>query len=176
MEVGDDVHEQANRGDNDHYPALDFTGREKPLVGLIEDEAANSDQKNGIQKRGENLESIPAVAAALAAWEHGKGESEIGEEEGGEIGEHMGGVGEQRQAAALKASRDFHEHDHARQAHGEDEPAALGPAALLIAPRLCPVSFFYGQGPSSGGIISITLFRPPGSIVRPWRPVPGALF
>ena len=141
---GHDVDQQAQARDHEHEAALDRGRRQEAAGGLDRDPADHQDQRHAVDEGGQHLEAVVAVGAPRVLWPAADPERHPGERERGGVGQHVAGVGEQRQRARGEPAQDLDAHE-ARGQHEGPEDAALvvrrgvgagvpGGVAVAVAP------------------------------------------
>ena len=127
---GGDVDEQPERGDDHHDAAGDLRRGHQPLDRLIDDPGGDGEQRKPVGERDQHLEAVEAVSAPPVGGTPRQAEPEPGERERGEVGEHVAGVGEQRERAGGDAARHLGEHEGAGEQRGEPHaPLVIGVGA-----------------------------------------------
>ena len=122
----DQVDEQADGRDRQHRDAGDRMRRTEPLPGLGEDVAGHRRQHQGVGECGEDLDPVVPVGPA-GRWPtlrelHGG----QGQDQAGDVRQHVAGVGEEREAAGEEAGRDLDGQESAGQPEDDREPAPAG--------------------------------------------------
>ncbi len=122
-----EVHQEAQAGDDHQGFAADLPGLEKPVQGGIEDIAGHGPQDQAVDQGHQNLQA--AVTEGLA----GRGpplcpaQGQEAEPQGRHVAEHMAGVRQQGQAAAQNPSHQLH---HEKGRLGPEGQAQAGLAAV----------------------------------------------
>ena len=128
---GDQVDGQAADRDRQHQPRLDLGRVAEAHPGLDEDPDRDRDQGDAVEERREDLGAAVAEGAARAPGAAGEPGGEQGDAEREAVGEHVRGVGEQRQAARDQAADDLG--DEEERGQREDElQRALGAGAVEV--------------------------------------------
>ena len=128
---GDEVDDQPERGDHQHQPALDLGRVAEAAPGLDEDPDRDRDERDAVEERGEDLRPPVAERLRRAAGPGREPRREQRDPQRENVGEHVRGVGEQRQAAGDQAADDLGDEER----RGEDEDGlqcAGGPGACVI--------------------------------------------
>ena len=128
---GDQVDDQPGDRDRQHQARLDLGRVAEPGPGLDEDPDRDRDQGDAVEERREDLGSPVAEGAARAPGAGGEPGREQGDAEREAVGEHVRGVGEQRQAARDQAAGDLG--DQEQRGQREDQlQGALGAGAVEV--------------------------------------------
>ena len=140
MSSVNDVHGEADGGDDQHRHAQHLDRLEHALDGLEADHRRDEEQGEAIGECGQNLETIKAVGALPVGGAPGDTHRQVGEREGGRVGQHVAGIGEQRQRAGDDAAGRFGDQRHGRQQAGQQQPALVLLAAPVRMSRTVAVS------------------------------------
>ena len=113
-EEGDDVDGEAEDGDGEHHPALDRGGMGEAAGGLDQDEGGDGEKRQAVDEGGHHRDAVEAVGAARVGRAAGDAEGEPRHGEGGEVGQHVAGVGEEREGAGDEAAGDLDNQERRR--------------------------------------------------------------
>ena len=94
---GCDVDEQTDDGDDHHAQAFDDRRLEKTAVRRGKDHADDQPESQTVEQRGEDFHPMKAVRALMRRRPLRHAKSEKTERHRADIGEHMAGIGKQRQ-------------------------------------------------------------------------------
>ena len=110
----DPVHEDPDERDDQHDPALDVVRRDQTANRAVHDPDPDDQERQPVDLGGENLDALVAErpAALRRARSHRGGENREAERRG--VGEHVPGVGEQREGVGHDAEHDLAGHEAAR--------------------------------------------------------------
>ena len=101
-----------------------------------DDPAGHREEGHAVDEGGEDRNPVEAVGAACVGRAPGEAEGEPGERQGGEVGQHVAGVGEERQRAGEEAARHLGEHEAAgeecRDADGAGAGGVLGRDGVAV--------------------------------------------
>jgi hypothetical protein len=121
---GHQVHHEAEGADGEHGTAEHAPRVEQPLVRLVEDGADDDEQHEGVDEGGQDLRPVVAVGLGGRGRARGDPDGEEGEREAAEVGQHVGGVGEEGEAARDERAHHLDEHVAAGEEEGGDAGAA----------------------------------------------------
>ena len=122
---GRDVDRRAEQADREHDAALDLRRLREALHGLDRDHPGEHQQRGAVDLRGEHLGAPEAEREARARRPRGKPGGDQRERQRARVGEHVGGVGEQRQRARDQARDDLRDHEAEDQRERRGEPPAV---------------------------------------------------
>jgi len=127
----DAVRDEPADGDDDHRPRCDGRRLEQPPPGLEQDISRDREQDQCVDDRGEDLE--PIEAEAPAARRRTRGEPDRRQREAGphDVGEHVPGVGQEREAVRGQADHDLGDEERARDPEHDDQPAPVRPRGAV---------------------------------------------
>ena len=121
-----EVDEEAGGRDGEHQAALDRARVGEPLDRLDDDPGGDREEREAVDEGGEHREPVEAVGAARVGRAAGDAEGEPGHRQRGEVGQHVPGVGDQRQRAGEEAAGDLDQHEAAGQERGDADRAGAG--------------------------------------------------
>ena len=125
---GDEVDDQPASGHRQHPAPFDF-GWLPPALHRLRDHPHRGDaEEDRVGEGRERLRPPRAVGAPVRARAAGDALRDEGEGEGAGVGQHVAGVGEQREAVGEEAAGDG-------GAHREERQDERGPDAALGGPR-----------------------------------------
>ena len=112
---GDEVHADADQGDDEDHAALCGQRRDEPPNGAVDDQAGEDEQRRTVRLRGEDL-GAPQPERPVAVRRLGREpQHEERHRERARVGEHVRRVGEERERVREDASDDLAGHE------GEDQ-------------------------------------------------------
>ena len=94
--------------------------------GLDDDPGGDGEEREAVDEGGHHREAVEAVGAARVGRAAGDAEGEPGHGEGGEVGQHVAGVGEERERAGDEAAGDLDDHEAAGEERGDADGAGAG--------------------------------------------------
>ena len=115
----DEVDGAAHERHREHQPALDVRRLGQPPPRLVEHERGDAEQDHRVDGRREDLRAIPAEGARVTGRPSREPDGSECEQQAGDIGEHVAGVREQREAVGRDASDHLDHQD--REAHDQDD-------------------------------------------------------
>jgi hypothetical protein len=144
---GDEVGGEADDRDDQHRTGQHLDRRGEPAHRLDQHVHADTQQQHGVGQGGEDLEAVeperPVAALAAAVGELDRGQ---GHAQPDHVGQHVAGVGEQRQRTREHPGHQL-EHGHPGQQHerGGERPLVPGPGAVRSV-RVHPTSLAVATG------------------------------
>ena len=108
------------------------TGEYSRCTASVDDPCRDREQRDAVDERDEHGEAVEAVGAAPVGRLPREPEADPGEREAREVGQHVAGIGEQRQRAGENAADDLGDHEAARQQRGEPDAALVGRVAMAV--------------------------------------------
>ena len=119
-------------GDGEHRQGLHVGGLREAQVGLVENVDRHEEQQHGVEGCGENLEACVAerafrVGRPLAQLHGGQRDRQPGG-----VREHVGGVGDQRQALREDAAHDLGNEEARREDECPGQLARIGTPAVIV--------------------------------------------
>ena len=87
------IHGEADDRDDEHRSTQDFGGLQEPAVGLVEDEHRDAEEKQAVGERGEDLDTVVAVALRGCRGLGGEPDGKEGQGETTDVGQHVSRVG-----------------------------------------------------------------------------------
>ena len=121
----DQVDRQAHRRHRQHGQALHLRRRLEAAPGLGEDGAGDGEQHGGVDGRGQDLRPGGAVGAPRGRRPAAEPDGDEGQRQAEDVGAHVGGVGEQGQAAGEDAPEQLHQQVPAGEGQHQGQPAAV---------------------------------------------------
>ena len=121
----DEVDHQAHGRDHQHGPAENLDRREQAARRLDQDPADDGDQGHAVDEGGQHLEAMVAIGAARVVGTPGDAERHPGERQGGGVGQHVAGVGDQRQRAGEQPAHHLGHREPAGQPQGDQHAARV---------------------------------------------------
>ena len=109
-------------------------GSARRLGGLDDDPGGDREEREAVDEGGEHREAVEAVGAPRVGRAAGDAEGEPGHRERGEVGQHVAGVGDQRERAGEEAAGDLDEHEAAGQERGDADGAGAGGVVVVTWP------------------------------------------
>ena len=106
-----DVDGEADGRDREHRQWHDGLRRAQPGGRLDEDPAARGEEDEGVDERGEHLETVVSIGEAVVAGAAREAQRAPRQAEGGGVQDHVPGVGGQRERIADPGARDLHERE-----------------------------------------------------------------
>ena len=122
----EDVDHEAGGGDGEHDAAGDRLRVVEAMEGLEDDPDGDQEEREAVDEGGEDGEAVEAVGAPGVGGAAGEAEGEPGQREGGDVGEHVAGVGEKGERAGEEAAGDLDQHEAAGQERGDAYGAGAG--------------------------------------------------
>ena len=95
-------------------PPATGCGWPQPLDRLVDDPGGDGEQREAVGERDQHLEAVEAISASPVGGAPRQAKAEPGKRQRGEIGEHVAGIGEQRERAGDDAAGDLGEHEERR--------------------------------------------------------------
>ena len=112
---GEKVDCQPDQGDYDHDGAIDFmvvavgvVGN--PEVGFVSDPCGQNPEGQCVEQHDQHLGTMVAISTGYGRRALSNPHREQGERDSDSVGEHMGRVGEQAEAARHNAADDLNDH------------------------------------------------------------------
>jgi hypothetical protein len=135
-EQADDVADQPDDTEHDHHAGGHFGWGDEPPDRLDHDERADGEQDGGLGGGGEDLGAPVAPGPFVGGGSAGERRGDDGHGEPGDVGEHVAGIGEQRQAAGEVRADDFDDqHGDGDAEHDEQSVAVVcefgGPVVVV---------------------------------------------
>ena len=109
-----------------------MTGAYEPLHGLDDDPRGNREQRDAVDEGDEHGEAVEAVGAAPIGRLAREPETDPGEREAREVGEHVARIREQCQRAGQEAADDLGHHEAAREQRSQADAALVGRVAMAV--------------------------------------------
>ena len=129
-----DVRDEADDRDDEHGDALHLArlGVGEPTHRLDGDGRGDHEQDHAVDERREHLDPLEPEGVAVGRGSRGDDHRDQRDDESDEVGEHVPGVGEQRERAASQRADDL-EHQHRRHdGEGDREARAIGGVLRVI--------------------------------------------
>ncbi len=117
---------QANGRHDGHREHLDVRGVTKPEEGLDDDEHGDAQQQHPVDQGAQNFEADVAVATPRVGRTPGEPKRKQRQQQRGDVGQHVPGVGQQGQRMRQPAANGFQHGD----ANGERERSKHSPAVM----------------------------------------------
>ena len=127
---GREVRDEPDQGDPGHEAALDRDGLEETAERLVEEAGRDDDQERPVDERGQDLESVVPVRLLRCRRKGGEAHRHETEDQGEKVGQHVPGVGDERQASGNQTAHRLDEKDHAAQSDNQTELSPLGRPGL----------------------------------------------
>ena len=134
---GHQVDQQPQQGDRQHRPPQHRHRFLEAPDRLEHDPAGDAEQDQSVDERRQDLEAMVAVAAARVGGPRRQAEGDPGQAERGTVGQHVAGIGQQRQGARQPAARRFDQHDGRGHNQGPADPALVGGPVVQIGRASC---------------------------------------
>ena len=141
---GGHVDHQAGGAHHQHQSAVDLRRVAEAAGGFEEDPGGDEPQTQGVQHGGQDLGSVEAEGLLDGGGAAGDPDGQQRQADGGAVGEHMAGVGQQGQAAGHQAANHLGHHVPHDQRQGDAKTAPAGGAVA--------VAVFSSRG---GGVLGI---------------------
>ena len=122
----EEIHEHADNGNDEHRASEDRLGFPEPFDSFIDDEADDAEQCKGVDQAGDYLEAGIAKGALAVGGAAAEAEGDIGEAERNCVGQHVAGIGKQRERARDHAADGLHDHE------SEDDEERNEDLALVV--------------------------------------------
>ena len=116
----------ADDGYDEHRTSEDRLGLLEPFDSLIDDKADDAEQRKSVDQAGDHLEAGIAEGALAVRGPPTEAEGDIGEAERDCVGQHVAGIGKQRERARDHAADGLHDHE------GEDDEKGNEDFALVV--------------------------------------------
>ena len=140
------IDQQPRQRDPGHQPALDGQRRRESLEGLVEHGGRDQDQQRAVRERGQDLQPVVSIGLLGRGGQRSQAGRHEAEHQGEQVGQHVPGVGDQRQAPGQQAADDLDDQDRPGEGDDGDQLPRLGPARfeglrldahgrLLLTPR-----------------------------------------
>ena len=130
----DHVDQQTKHGDRQHQAALHRDGRDQTAQRLDGDPTDDRHQGDAVHEGGQNLEAMVTVGAAPILRLAAEAKCDPGQRQRGGVGEHVAGIGEQRQRARDQPADHLGDHEAAGQQHGPEHQLLVGEAGVPWSP------------------------------------------
>ncbi len=127
-----DIDQEAEDGDAQHGAAHHRLRRHQAARCLDDDAAGDNEKHQAVAEGDQHLQSFEAVGALVVRGPARKAEGEPGEEQAGEIGQHVAGVGEQRQRAGDQAAGRLYHHETAGDERRPEQAAFVVAVAVAV--------------------------------------------
>ena len=113
------VHHHGADGHEKHGVLIHRGGMQQAHPAFVEDPEREADEREGVQKRGENAGAVISEGARFVGWFALQVDGEPGEQQRQSVGGVMPGVGDQRKTVGPDAGRQFEDN---KRAGGEQRP------------------------------------------------------
>ncbi len=123
------VDQHADERDQHHRSAHHRLRIGQAVDGLDDDERDQAQHQQAVEQRGENFQAHQAVGVSIRRRLARQPGSQCGQAQGGGVGDHVAGIGQQRQRAGPEPGDHF---DH-REGEREEQRLEQGIAAMLVA-------------------------------------------
>ena len=137
---GDEVHRHADQGDDEHDAALDRGRVDQPADALVDDQQPEHEQRRAVELGGEDLGALEAVGHRALGRPRRQPQRDQRQRERGRVGEHVRGVGEQRQRLGEDAGHDLDGHQAEQQAERDPQPPGRGVGRRVRMPVVVVVA------------------------------------
>ena len=131
-QAGHDVDEAAGQSDDEDQPAAHLARVDQAVDGRPDDPDREEAERQPVYLRGEDLEPRVAVRPAPGCRARGHAGGEQREAERGGVGEHVAGVGKQRERVRGKAGDDLADHDPGDEDERDRDRAAVGRQPVVV--------------------------------------------
>ena len=152
----------ADERDDEHQPAADDGRIEQPPNRLVGDERGEDEQRHAVGLRREDLDAPEAECHRAARRPRRQRDRHQREADRGRVGEHVRGVGEQRERVRDDADADLDGHERDDQPEREREPARSASARTVVAgarrdacPRSAPSRSRYAAAGAVGRAVAL---------------------
>ena len=119
------IGDQPGNGDNHHCRPGYRLWMPKALKSLPDDKKSNDHQCNRIHKGGKRGQSEPAKGVAGIGRATGKLHGQQSKQERGSVGQHMPGIGQQRQRSGYQPACDLNNHKGGSDAKSQQKPFGI---------------------------------------------------
>jgi hypothetical protein len=120
-----EVDRDAGERDPEHDAAVHGRRRGEPARGRVHDEEADDEQRDAVSLRGEDLAAAePERPRPARGMRRDVRRDQCGGERG-RVGEHVAGIGEQRERAGEERGHDFAHHERDDQRERDRDRAAV---------------------------------------------------
>ncbi|EHK82247.1 arsenical-resistance protein [Rhodococcus pyridinivorans AK37] len=124
QEKRNDVHGEADHGNDGDGQAGDFGWGGQSLEGFVENPEGDAEQQECVEQGGEHFGAVQAEGPVRSgAGTLGDGDSGDGHQHAEHVGEHVRGVGEQGQRRGGESDDDLEHKGHQAQGHGDPQPS-----------------------------------------------------
>ena len=143
---GNQVDDQPRTAGHQHDAGSHLRDFPKAVVSLKENPAGNHPQTDYIEQGGQHLSAVISESALNGGWPVGNPHREKCQCDGGRVGEHMGGVGQQGQTARQNARYYLNPHKAGNQRQRNQQasppglPVAVGRAIVVAGSSRCHTS------------------------------------
>ena len=152
------------------HGAAEHRLRRHQAARRLDDDAAGDDEQHQTVAEGDqHLQPLEAIGALAVRRPAREAEGEPGEKQAGEIGEHVAGIGQQRQRAGDEAAGRLDHHERAGDERCPEHAALVVAVAVALSDRGCGRAPSAPLRPVSAGLSVLAL-----NIAREDRPVAAA--
>ena len=116
------------------HGAAEYRLRRHQTPRRLDDDAGGDDEQHqSVAEGDQNLQPLEAVGAPAVRRPAREAEGKPGEKEPGKVGEHVAGIGEQRQRAGDEATRRFDDHECAGDERRPEHAALIVAVAVALS-------------------------------------------
>ena len=133
------IYEQADDGNCEHRSCQNLHRLTQAVQRFIADRQRDEEESQTVAVGRQHLETMETVGAPPVGGTVRYAERQPSQGQRRRIGEHMAGIGQQRQRARQEAARRFHQHEPARQQRRPADPALIarvGVRSVAVVPML----------------------------------------
>ena len=124
------VGDEADRGDEDHRPAVHCLGGGEPFVSFIEDVNGKKDQRGAVDQGRQDFHPVEAIGPGGRRNAGRQFQGKKAEDEGHDVGQHVPGVAHQGKGIRQVPADEFNDHDDPGDPRGNQQGF---PVSLEIA-------------------------------------------
>ena len=129
---GREVDGDAREGDRQDQAGAYVWRRDETASGLVDDEGREHEQRHAVGLRREDLDAPEPIGHRALRRPACESHGDERQPDGGRVGEHMGGVREQRQRVGEDPGDDLDAHEADDQPEREGQPAGVGVATDAV--------------------------------------------
>jgi hypothetical protein len=129
---------ESDDGHDEHGGAEDVGvgGVDQPVCPLHRHEHRDDAEQHAVDQRTENLRALVAEGLPVGRRTGGDEDRHERHHEAQQVGEHVPGVGEQRERSGDERAHDLDHEEHRDDHDGDDQANAVGHARAVVMPRM----------------------------------------
>ena len=128
-----DIDGEADGRDHQHGAAHHRLRRHQAPRRLDDDAAGDDEQHQPVAEGDQDLQPLEAIGAPAVGRPAREAEGKPGEREPGKVGEHVAGIGQQRQRAGNEAAGRFDDHERAGDERRPEQAALIVAVAVALS-------------------------------------------